>query len=263
VSAPGSPPGDLAARAQAWHQGVHAAVCDVQEPWAFGTVVRATRYPTYFDFNLVRVEEDPGMSVEALIEFADEALAGLPHRRVDFEPVDVGESLRAGFAEHGWASERLVWMRHDAARRSGPAGIEVDEVPYDAVHALRVAWLEEDFPDLQPGAYFGEARAVARMLGARVFAVLEAGTPVAYAQLEYIGRSAEIVQVYVRADRRGRGLGTALTSAAIDAAGEVDELWIVADDEGRPKQLYARLGFRAVRTVVELLRLPDPPGPGS
>jgi hypothetical protein len=89
VSAPGRPPGDLAARALAWHRGMQAAVCDVQEPWAFGTVMRATRYPSYFDFNLVRVEHDPGMSVEALIEFADKALAGLPHRRVDVEPVDV------------------------------------------------------------------------------------------------------------------------------------------------------------------------------
>ena len=263
MSALGRPPADLAARAQAWHRGVHAAVCDVQEPWAFGTVVRATRFPSYFHFNLVRVEQNPGMSVEALIEFADEALAGLPHRRVDIEPVDVAESLRAGFAAHGWASERLVWMRHDSARPPGAAGIEVEEVPYDAVHALRVAWLEEDFPTLQPGGYFEEAREVARMLGARVFAVLDAGTPVAYAQLDYIGRSAEIDQVYVRADRRGRGLGTALTSAAIDAAGDVDELWIVGDDEGRPKQLYARLGFRPARTQVELLRLPDDPSPDS
>jgi ribosomal protein S18 acetylase RimI-like enzyme len=75
-----------------------------------------------------------------------------------------------------------------------------------------------------------------------------------------LGRSAEITQVYVRADHRGRGLGTALTRAAIDAAGEVDDLWIVADDEGRPKALYERLGFRAVWTMVELLRMPGKGG---
>jgi GNAT superfamily N-acetyltransferase len=169
---------------------------------------------------------------------------------VDIEPVDVGKSLRAGFAAHGCESERLVWMRHDAARRPGPSGIEVQEVPYDATFALRASWLEEDFPNLQPRGYFEEAREVARTLGARVFAVLEAGSPVAYAQLDHICRSAEIAQVYVRPDRRGRGLGTALTSAAIDAAGDVDELWIVADDEGRPTELYARLGFRPAATMA-------------
>jgi hypothetical protein len=44
---------------------------------------RAT--PSYYSFNLVRVEDDPGMTVEveALVAFAGETLAGLDHRRVD------------------------------------------------------------------------------------------------------------------------------------------------------------------------------------
>jgi GNAT superfamily N-acetyltransferase len=263
VSAPGRTTGDLAASAQAWRHSVQAALCDVHEPWAFGTVVRATRFPSYFHLNVVRVEEDPGMSVDALIEFADEALAGLDHRRVDIEPVEVAESLRGGFAARGWQMERLVLMLHDADRPSQTGGTSVEEVPHDAVHALRAAWMKESFPNLDPGTYFEEAREVARLLGSRAFAVLEAGTPVAYAMLEQIGRSAEIVAVYVRPDHRGRGLGTALTSAAIDAAGDVDELWIAADDEGRPKQLYRRLGFRPAWTVLELLQLPDPSGPDS
>jgi hypothetical protein len=50
---------DVAARARAWRNATHAAVCDVLAPWAHGTVVRATAYPSYFDFNLVRVEDDP------------------------------------------------------------------------------------------------------------------------------------------------------------------------------------------------------------
>ena len=50
-----------------------------------------------------------------------------------------------------------------------------------------------------------------------------------------------------------------MTRAAIEAAGEVDDLWIVADDEGRPKQLYARLGFRPVWTSTEFLRAPGSP----
>ena len=251
--------GDLAARARAFHREVQAAVCDVFEPWDFGTVVRATRFPSYFDLNVVRVEEDPGLSVDALVSFADEALAGLTHRRIDFELAEVAEPLRAGFKAHGWESERLVWMRHESTDSAGPGEIALEEVPYELVHGLRVAWLAEDFPDLQPGAYFAEAREVSRLLGARVFAVLEAGDPVAYAQLDYIGRSAEVTQVYVRADRRGCGLGTAVTRAAMNAAGDADELWIVGDDEGRPKNLYARLGFRPAWTAVELLRLPEAP----
>jgi ribosomal protein S18 acetylase RimI-like enzyme len=62
--------------------------------------------------------------------------------------------------------------------------------------------------------------------------------------------------VYVRPDHRGRGIGTALTCAAIDAAGNAEDLWIVADDEGRPKELYARLGFRPAWAITEILRPP-------
>jgi hypothetical protein len=49
-----------------------------------------------------------------------------------------------------------------------------------------------------------------------------------------------------------------MTLAAIEAAGHVRDLWIVADDDGRPKQLYARLGFRPAWISMEFLRLPAP-----
>jgi predicted GNAT family acetyltransferase len=231
------------------------AVCDVVEPWEHGTVVRATRYPTYFDYNAVRVEEDPGMSAEQLAAFADQALAGLSHRRVDIEVVDAGDRLRPDFERIGWLTQRLVWMRHG----HGPlpaTEIQVEEVSFDDVIDLREAWLREDFPDLEVGDYFVEAREVARIHNASVLAVLDSGVPVAYAQLARAGGSAEIAQVYVRADHRGRGLGTAVTRAAIEAAGDVEDLWIVADDEARAKEIYARLGFRPVWRAVEVLRLP-------
>jgi hypothetical protein len=43
VAIAGSPHSDAPARARAWHHAGHAAVCDVIEPWAYGTVARATR----------------------------------------------------------------------------------------------------------------------------------------------------------------------------------------------------------------------------
>jgi GNAT superfamily N-acetyltransferase len=227
----------------------------VLEPWAHGTVVRATRAPSTFDLNVVRVETDVSMSVDDLVAFADEALAAVAHRRVDFDLVAAGEARRAGFEAIGWKALRLVWMRHEAAPAPRPQ-VAVEEVPYDAVHELRVAWLREDFPDLQPAAYHAEAREVALRRGARVLAVREGGVPIAFAQLERDGSTAEVTQVYVHPEYRGGGRGTAMTRAAIEAAGDVRDLWISADDEGRPKQLYARLGFRAAWTAMEFLRLP-------
>ena len=245
--------GDLATRARDFHHEVQRVACDVFEPWPHGTVVRATRYPDYWDFNVVRVEEDPGMSAQELAAFADEALDGLRHRRIDFEFAAAAERLRPGFKELGWLTERLVWMRHEAPPPPGPQ-IAVEEVPYEAVHDLRLAWHYEEFPDVDFGDLLSQARDLAAQFNAQILAVREGGTPVAFTEVDRVGRSAEVAQVYVSPDYRGGGFGTALTRAAIDAASDADETWIIADDEGRPKELYARLGFRPVWTAIEALR---------
>ena len=249
-----APDVDAAARARAWHHSAHAAVCDVIEPWSHGTVVRATRYPSYWDYNVVRVEEDPGWGVDELESFADTALDELAHRRIDFELLVPTERLRAGFEGRGWVTMRLLWMCHEGAR---PA-IEdprIEEVPYDAVNELRIGWHREDFPDQDATGYFSQAREVAETRRARVLAMYEGGVPVAFTQLVRDGDGSEITHVYVHPEHRGAGRGTAITRAAIDAAGEVRELWICADDEDRPKNLYARLGFRPVWTSVQCTRL--------
>jgi GNAT superfamily N-acetyltransferase len=245
----------VAARARAWRDAAQASVCDVLEPWAHGTIARATRYPSYFDFNVVRVEQDAAVSFEELVAFADEALAGLAHRRVDFDLVDAAQPLRADFEAAGWKAARLVWMRHEVMPQSA-LEIAVEEVPYDFVRALRVIWHREEVPAQDPGDYHVQAREVALRRGVQVLAVHEGGAPVAFAQLERDGASAEITQVFVHPGYRGGGRGTAITRAAIEAAGDVRDLWIVADDEDRPKELYARLGFRAAWTSMEFLRLP-------
>ena len=246
---------EVAARARAWRDAAHAAVCDVIEPWAHGTVVRATAYPSYYDFNVVRVEDDPDMDVDALVAVADEALAGLEHRRVDVDHADVADALREGFLARGWKATRLVWMRHESPPPPAPQ-IAVQEVPYDAAHALRVAWHGEDSPGQDSSDYHAQAREVALRRHVRVLAVYEGEVPVAFAHLEHDGDAAEITQVFVHPDHRGGGRGTAMTRAAIEAAGDVRDLWIVADDEDRPKELYARLGFRPAWTTMQFTRWP-------
>ena len=62
-------------------------------------------------------------------------------------------------------------------------------------------------------------------------------------------------QAYVRPALRGRGTGGALVAAAARAGGAT-ETFIVADDEGGPKRLYERLGFRPVWIQYEFTRRP-------
>ena len=241
---------EVAARARAWHHDRHTAVCDVVEPWEHGTVVRSTRHPSYHAFNLVRVEDEPGMTARELAEFADEALAGLAHRRVDFDVAEAGDARRGELAAMGWDTMRVTWMHHEEPAPPGPL-IGVATVPYEDVDHLRTLWYHDDRPDDDPAAYFAESREVALELGAQTLAVCEDGAPIGYGQLECNGPSALITALYVRPEHRGGGRGAAIVRAAIEAAGDGGDLWIEADDEDRAKPLYERLGFRPVWTMLE------------
>ena len=235
-----------ARRARDWVRASRPPICDVIMPWEHGTVVRSSEFPDYYEYNHVRVESDPAMSADELIAVADEALAGLPHRRLDFEVLEAGERVRAEFVQRGWITSRLLWMRHRTPPPPVP-GPEVAEVPYGAVEHLRIAWHSEDHPDeTGHGAFKAQAREVSIRRGGRVLAVPGEERPAGFAELVSDGSSAEISQVYVEPRRRRAGLGTALTVAAIRLAGQPRDLWICADDEDRPKEMYARLGFRGV-----------------
>lgn len=129
---------------------------------------------------------------------------------------------------------RLLWMRHEAPPPPGTQ-MAVGQVPYDAVNELRDAWHYEDYPGQDPTAYNAEAREVALRREVQVLTVGERGRPIALAQLERQATATEIAQVYVHPDYRGGGRGTAMTRTAIEAAGDVQGLWIAADDEDRPK----------------------------
>lgn len=244
--------------ARAWHRAMIESVCDMVEPWEHGTVIRATSYPTYWNFNAVQVEGDPGLSAAELIAVADDKLADFEHRRVDFMDADAAAAVRAEFEAAGWLATRLVLMRHEGPLPPGPS-LDVEQVDYDAVVALRRAWNAEDFPTIDQTSHMEDARKLSLARDARVIlARIEGSDAVGFTQLEYIGRDAEITHAYVAAEQRGSGRGTALTRAAVEVAvDEVDNLWITADDEDRPKQLYERLGFRPAWTWVEFLRLPQ------
>jgi len=230
----------------------------VIEPWAHGSIVRATRYPHYFDLNVVRVEEDPAMTAAELIEVADASLGDLEHRKLEFDVVEVADALRPEFARRGWKAERLLTMLHAGPMPEGPVP-GVEEVEYDAVQELREVWHREDFPGVDPRDYHRQAREVALACGVRSFALVQGGSAVGFTEVEQRGAAAEIISVYVHPDHRGQGLGTALTRATIGQSADAGDLWIVADDEGRPKELYARLGFRPVWRWMEFLL---PPGAG-
>ncbi len=218
-------------------------------------MLRTPRYPTWFEASLVRVEEDPDMTVDELIAFADWALGDFAHRLISFEVSEAAAARRKQFEAAGWRTHALVYMHHEGPRPT-VEDTDVREVPYDEVEPLRRAWHHEDFPAQDPTEFHASMREVRLARGDRTFAVHEAGEPIAYATLDSGENQVEVGAIYVLPPYRGGGRGTALTRAAVAAAGDVGDVWICADAEDRPQHLYARLGFRPVLHTMDFMRLP-------
>lgn len=223
-------------------------------------MVRASAFPLWWDVNSVRVEgpAPPELTAVALAAEADRRLAGLEHRKVELEDEATGAPLAAGLGRLGWHVNRLLWMRRDGA--DPPVSrAEATELSLAQAAELQVEWqLEEEYmPDeASVRAFLAEREtAEAKVPGELRFL----GTPgTAFVSLRLDGADGEIEDAYVTAAARGRGLGTALLHAAITRAldAEVRHLWILADADGRPRELYARLGFRPAWTYWDCVRRP-------
>ena len=232
----------------AWRRGYHARVCDRVEPWAHGTVVRITELPTFYDYNLARVEgPDPDLGADELAAAAEPALADLGHRRIEIEDSGAGLRVAEGFARIGWVTERLAYLFRElpAPEVSTPAEISVED--FEASRPLRVAWMAEStWGDTPEFAVVEEE--VARRRGTRTAIARIDGEPVGFAAFSAVGDAVEVELVFVLPERRDGGLGGALVARALEAATAegAREAFIEADDVGAAKRLYERLGFRTV-----------------
>jgi ribosomal protein S18 acetylase RimI-like enzyme len=227
------------------------------EPFAHGTVLRTPLAPDYWDVNTVRVEgSDPGFGADALIALADELQDGLRHRRVEVEDERLGARVRPDLRAAGWLADRLVFMHRAGPPPAWPDGVE--EVPFVQTRALRMLWHDSERWGDEEALHLESQEAVAARTGVRAFAVPEGGELVGFAALLPGAGAAEITELFVAPAHRRRGLGARLVAAALAAGGHASN-WIVADDEGRPKRLYERLGFRAVWRLYSFIRLPEDP----
>jgi ribosomal protein S18 acetylase RimI-like enzyme len=225
-----------------------------QEPFAHGTLLRTPLAPDYWDVNTVRVEDAPaGLDADALIALADDLQAGLRHRRIEVEDEALGRSVRGELRAAGWLADRLAFMH-----RAGPPPAmpeDVEEVPFTDTRGLRLEWHDSEAWGDEEALHLESQDVVAARTGTRALAVREAGRLVGFAALFARDDAAEVTELFVSPERRGAGLGARLVTGAL-AAGGRESNWIVADDEGRPKRLYERLGFRTVWRLYSFVRLP-------
>jgi GNAT superfamily N-acetyltransferase len=245
-------------RFRRWYVPWKGRVCDEVRPFSHGTVFRSARHPDFWEYNCIRL--DRPMAAATMIASANRELSDCRHRFVEWMipmPYGVVVELR----ERGWMAIPFICMLHDGRLQPEGRG-KLIEVDYDFVRELSDIWSREDFGGLGvTDAFHAQAREVAELAQVRVIAAVEEGRPIGFAQVETHDGCSEVTQVFVRPERRGAGLGRALTERAICmGADTAPDVWIWAARDDRPRRLYERLGFRpVVETGVAIL----PPKPGG
>lgn len=243
-------------RALQFQRATLALVADELTPIDEGWVIRSSALPDVWSINAVWVRRP--IEYETAIDLAGRHLNGLTYRHLIVEHEATGEGLSAEFRSRGWDVSREVVMalaRYPDQISGAPVLVEADE---DGALALMRRWIKED-PELEVTPEGLEqlrefARLTWRARRARRLGALDAeGALAAITMLYSDGAVAQVEDVYTVPDARGRGFAHALvTRAATLARGAGHGLvFIVADDDDWPKELYRRRGFEPVgRTWV-------------
>jgi GNAT superfamily N-acetyltransferase len=232
-------------------------------PTAFGTAYLHDGFPRRFDSNYVWVDAPlAGVSAEALAAEADRALEGLGHRELS-HVADGREARRLvpGLLHLGYRAERLLTMVQ-VREPDRPGDVSVEEVGADAIGPFLVRVNSEaDGGAHASGAEMLSAfrNVLAERASARFFVVRSEGEIVAIAELYPLADVAQVEAVYTLEGYRRRGFGRAVVLAASNAARDAgaEVVFLNADDEDWPKELYGKLGFDELRRFWSLVKPPD------
>ena len=254
------------------------ATCDEVRTTDWGTIFLTPSLPEVWDASWIALER-PGLAVDEALALADEALAGFAHRTI----VPLGEADGRRLATElgrlpGWKAERVLYMTWapDQLRRSSfSGGMPGKGRTPDASARARETTLAEILPlrrqinrELLPPEVADPDRVAEELIeldrryaavaGDRWFVAPAAGEPAAACKLLAGDGIRQVEDVATLEAQRGRGLAQAIVGAAIDAArAEAPELiYLTADAEDWPRQMYGKLGFRAIGQLSVLRRDP-------
>jgi ribosomal protein S18 acetylase RimI-like enzyme len=235
------------------------------EPLDRGTAFFDEGYRERFNSNFVLADGPlDGVPAEALLGATDRILgeAGYQHRTVLVRDDMAGERYAPAFTSYGYRIERNAIMVH--RREPDRASVlPVEEVSFaevrDLIHEVyrREPWAHSDEVTRRFAEQHGKNE---RVIGARFFTVRLGGRLVGDCELYVDGSDAQIEYVDTLEEFRGRGVARAVVLRAIGAAWKAGarHVFIVADDDDWPKELYERLGFDRIGRTWQFIREPVP-----
>jgi GNAT superfamily N-acetyltransferase len=212
-----------------------------------GLVASTRSLPAVWWLNQMRISEP--LAFDALVGLADEHQSGLGYRQIMLEHQGAGPENESAFRVASWKVERELLMVLDGAPdRPAATGIVVG-AGEDEVMELMGRWHDDDRSQTpeELAELVASSRREVRAQDTRLLGVRSGdGKLVAMTQLRSHGNIGQVEDVYTVAEARGRGYARALITYAIELARDAghDLIFITADDNDWPKQLYGRLGFR-------------------
>ena len=220
-----------------------------EHPW--GVALLTDDLPRVWDLNFVLADRWGGSAAELAAE-ADRVLGatGLGHRKVAIHDQALGGRLWPELPVGSWPfHDRYLAMAHRREPdRPGDPAREVAELDLDA-------YLRAHEPVVRAAPYGSDEETVSQLrelprrssaaLETRFFAGLADGDAVSFASLLLDDAVAQIEDVATLEDHRGKGLARAVVLRCLAEARRAgaELVFLVADDQDWPKELYARLGF--------------------
>jgi ribosomal protein S18 acetylase RimI-like enzyme len=249
-------------RIQAFLRWTEDATSTRTAPWRYGTALFNDDFPGRWDSNFLRVERPVGETTPAeLAADADRILGHLRHREFVVEDDAEGARLAAGFVDLGYEADRLVFMQLIRDANQAPAPLAVEEVELDVV---RPAIVETNL--VGHGGMTRESaemladfrRVLVAQIGARFFVTRLDGQIAGFCELYQRDEVAQIEDVNTLAAFRGRGVARAFMTTAMAAAraNGAELIFLMADVDDWPRDLYAKLGFDDVGRFRQFTKPP-------
>jgi ribosomal protein S18 acetylase RimI-like enzyme len=257
---------DILNRITAFERRILIGSATATKRFEYGTAYFNSDFPLAYSHNFLDVEDPPNsVSAAELAGIADRILgeAGLRHRTVFVRNDELGSRLDGEFDALGWTERNHVVTM--AATRDPDRAVDtsiVNELDYDTVRpALMEMMRREPYADSEETvAMLVDRRTItARATHLRHYAVRDGGEIASVTDLHSDGHTAQVENVGTLEEYRGRGYARAVVSKAVEVARAEghDLIWLVADDDDWPKELYKKLGFDPLDRYWEFTR----PGP--
>ena len=226
-----------------WLREVAEARSERVVPVAGGVALMHCGYPAAHDHHRLLLTGPVDAATAA--DEADRVLggAGLAHRGLAVSDSALADALTAGLLGRGYSRADEVLMVYRGplpAAQIGVVELDLDE----RIAVATAGWRAEqpDWPAQVCGQLGGRARTLAAAVDATFLGIRVGGRVVAHADLYVREGIAQVEEVMTDPAARRQGHASTLVREAVRRAGD-RVVFLVADADERPAELYRRLGF--------------------